>query len=198
MSKKRTSKGMAQSSANEAPEQKPAAAPMDPRDLQILDLAKGKDELEERLAYMQAEFENLKKRSQRDVEARLLRAKEAVFLDLLGVMDNMDRALAQVNGNCKAQGNEFDEFAKGVRMIHQQMKQVLTSHGLQPIEALGQPFDPFKHEALMKVEEKDRPDGVVLEEILKGYTLDGNVIRPAKVKVNVLPKVTAAEAKPGP
>jgi len=171
---------------------------MDPRDLQILDLAKGKDELEERLAYMQAEFENLKKRSQRDVEARLLRAKEAVFLDLLGVMDNMDRALAQVNGNCKAQGNEFDEFAKGVRMIHQQMKQVLTSHGLQPIEALGQPFDPFKHEALMKVEEKDRPDGVVLEEILKGYTLDGNVIRPAKVKVNVLPKVTAAEAKPGP
>jgi molecular chaperone GrpE len=171
---------------------------MDPRDLQILDLAKGKDELEERLAYMTAEFENLKKRSQRDVEARLLRAKEAVFLDLLGVMDNMDRALAQVNGGCKAQGKEFEEFAKGVRMIHQQMKQVLTSHGLQPIEALGQPFDPFKHEALMKVEDKGQPDGVVLEEILKGYTLDGNVIRPAKVKVNVLPKAAAAEPKPCP
>jgi molecular chaperone GrpE len=174
---------------------------MDPRDAQILALAKGKDELEERLAYMQAEFENLKKRCQRDVEARLLRAKETVFLDLLGVMDNMDRALAQVNGNCKASGKELDEFAKGVRMIHQQMKQVLASHGLQPIEALDQPFDPFRHEALIKVEENDRPDGVVLEEILKGYTLDGNVIRPAKVKVNVLPKVklasAPAETKPG-
>jgi molecular chaperone GrpE len=197
VSKGRPSKGKAKASAKEAPE--PAEASMDPRDAQILALAKGKDELEERLAYMQAEFENLKKRCQRDVEAGLLRAKETVFLDLLGVMDNMDRALAQVNGASKVAGSDIDEFAKGVRMIHQQMKQVLASHGLQPIESLGQPFDPFKHEALIKVEEKDRPDGVILEEILKGYTLDGNIIRPAKVKVNVLPKAkqAPAEKKPG-
>jgi len=151
-------------------------------------LQKERDELEDRLAYMQAEFENLKKRCQRDVESRLLRAKESLFADVLGIMDNMDRALAQFNGASCISNKDFGDFAKGVRMIHQQMRQVLAQHGLVPIEALGQPFDPFRHEALIKVEEKDKPDGIVLEEIVKGYTLDGNVIRPTTVKVNVLPK----------
>lgn len=184
MPKKVRPKGKAQP----APQGKDAEPRLDPKDAQILALAKGKDELEERLAYMQAEFENLKKRCGRDVEAGLFRAKESLFLDILGIMDNLDRALVQVNGASGAKGKDFEDFAKGVRMIHQQMKQVLASHGLCPIDALGQPFDPFKHEALMKVEEKDKADGVVLEEIVKGYTLEGNVIRPTKVKVNVLPK----------
>jgi len=164
-----------------APEVRPA-----PTELELLQ--KERDELEDRLAYMQAEFENLKKRCARDVESRLLRAKESLFVDVLGVMDNMDRALAQSNGATSGSNKDFEDFAKGVRMIHQQMRQVLAQHGLAPIDALGQPFDPFRHEALMKVEEKDKPDGIILEEIVKGYALDGNVIRPTKVKVNVLPK----------
>jgi molecular chaperone GrpE len=167
------------------PDVQPAPA-VQPTELELLQ--KERDELEDRLAYMQAEFENLKKRCQRDVESRLLRAKESLFVDVLGVMDNMDRALAQSNGAACGSNKDLEDFAKGVRMIHQQMSQVLAQHGLAPIDALGQPFDPFRHEALMKVEEKDKPDGIVLEEIIKGYTLDGNVIRPTKVKVNVLPK----------
>jgi len=190
-------KGPSRAKAQPRPKPKPAEAPKDARDGQIEALAKERDEFEDRLAYMQAEFENLKKRCGRDVEVRLQRAKEALFRDILGIMDNMDRALAQVNGTDS--GKNSDEFIKGVRMIHEQMRQVLAQHGLQPIEALGQPFDPFRHEALMKVAEKERPDGTILEEILKGYTLDGNVIRPTKVKVNVLPKAgqgsPSAEAK---
>jgi molecular chaperone GrpE len=181
---KKVPKSKAQASTRQGskPEPKPTnpeAKPC-PEDVQLplseLELmTTERDELDEKLAYMQAEFENLKKRSQRDIDARVFRAKEKIFLDILCVMDN------------KA-GTELENFAKGVRMIHQQMRQVLTQHGLEPLEALGQPFDPFRHEALMKVEQKDKPDGIILEEIVKGYTLDGNVIRPTKVKVNVLPK----------
>jgi molecular chaperone GrpE len=194
---KKVPKSKAQASTRQGskPEPKPTnpeAKPC-PEDVQLplseLELmTTERDELDEKLAYMQAEFENLKKRSQRDIDARVFRAKEKIFLDILCVMDNMDLALAQVNGAAHKAGTELENFAKGVRMIHQQMRQVLTQHGLEPLEALGQPFDPFRHEALMKVEQKDKPDGIILEEIVKGYTLDGNVIRPTKVKVNVLPK----------
>jgi molecular chaperone GrpE len=173
------------------PEAKPCPEDVQPEPSELELMTTERDELDEKLAYMQAEFDNLKKRSQRDIDARVFRAKEKIFLDILCVMDNMDLALAQVNGVASKAGTEFENFAKGVRMIHQQMRQVLTQHGLEPLVALGQPFDPFRHEALMKVEQKDKPDGIILEEIVKGYTLDGNVIRPTKVKVNVLPKAQA-------
>jgi len=175
----------------EAPQAKPCPDDIQPTPTEVELVTKERDDLEERLAYMQAEFENLKKRSQRDIDARVFRAKEKLFLDIICVMDNMDLALAQVNGVAGKAGTEFENFAKGVRMIHQQMRQVLGAHGLQPLEAVGQPFDPFRHEALMKVEDKDKPDGIVLEEIVKGYTLDGNILRPTKVKVNILPKAQA-------
>jgi molecular chaperone GrpE len=173
------------------PEAKPCPEDVQPASTELELMTKERDELDERLAYMQAEFENLKKRSQRDIDARVFRAKEKVFLDILCVMDNMDLALAQVNGATGKASTDFENFAKGVRMIHQQMRQVLIQHGLEPLEALGKPFDPFRHEALMKVEQKDKPDGIILEEIVKGYTLDGNVIRPTKVKVNILLKAQA-------
>ena len=173
------------------PEAKPCPEDVQPKPTELELITKERDELDDKLAYMQAEFENLKKRSQRDIDARVFRAKESLLLDILCVMDNMDLALTQVNGAAGKAGADIENFAKGVRMIHQQMCQVLAQHGLQPLEALGQPFDPFRHEALMKVEQKDKPDGIVLEEIVKGYVLDGNVIRPAKVTVNVLPKAQA-------
>jgi len=172
----------------EIPEATPCPEEVQPKPTELELMTTERDELDERLAYMQAEFENLKKRSQRDIDARVFRAKEKLFLDILCVMDNMDLALAQVNGAAGKSGEDFENFAKGVRMIHQQMRQVLAQHGLEPLEAVGKPFDPFRHEALMKVEEKDKPDGIILEEIVKGYLLDGNIVRPTKVKVNILPK----------
>lgn len=187
-----STRGLSKAETNaETPEAKPCPDDVQPKPTELELVTKERDDLEERLAYMQAEFENLKKRSQRDIDARVFRAKEKLFLDILCVMDNMDLALTQVNGAAGKAGTDFENFAKGVRMIHQQMRQVLAQHGLQPLEAVGEPFDPFRHEALMKVEEKDKPDGIVLGEIVKGYTLDGNILRPTKVKVNVLPKAQA-------
>lgn len=144
-------------------------------------LEKEKDELEDKLAYMQAEFENLKKRGQRDAENRVFRFKECMLLDLLAVVDNFERALSSTGGQ------DIENFAKGVRMINAQFHQVLSEHGLAPIEAQGKEFDPFKHEAVEKVEDETKPDGHIIEEVQKGYTLNGTVIRPSKVRVNVHP-----------
>jgi len=151
------------------------------------DLGAERDDLEDQLAYMQAEFENLKKRSAREVENRLFRAKECLFLDLLDVIDNMERAL-QVT-----EGTDIGSFVKGVRMINVQLRQVLANAGLSPIEVEGKEFDPFTHEAIEKVEDKDRPDGQIIEEVQKGFKLDDKVIRPTKVRVNVHPEEKEAE-----
>ena len=148
----------------------------------IEDISSERDDLEDRLAYMQAEFENLKKRSARDVENRLFRAKECLFLDLLDVMDNMERALHVT------EGTDIGSFVKGVRMINVQLQQVLANAGLSPIDVVGKDFDPFTHEAVEKVEDKDRPDGQIIEEVHKGFKLDDKVIRPTKVRVNVHPE----------
>jgi molecular chaperone GrpE len=155
----------------------------------VEDIRAERDDLEDQLAYMQAEFENLKKRSAREVENRLFRAKEGLFLDLLDVMDNMERAL-QVT-----EGTDIGSFVKGVRMINVQLQQVLSNAGLSPIEVTGKEFDPFTHEAVEKVEDKDRPDGQIIEEVQKGFKLDDKVIRPSKVRVNVHPEDRGQEEK---
>jgi len=148
----------------------------------IEDISVERDDLEDRLAYMQAEFENLKKRSAREVENMLFRAKECLFLDLLDVMDNMERALHDT------EGTDIASFVKGVRMINVQLQQVLANAGLSPIDVEGKEFDPFTHEAVEKVVDKDRPDGQIIEEVQKGFRLDDKVIRPTKVRVNVHPE----------
>lgn len=147
-------------------------------------LKKERDEIEDNLAYMQAEFENLKKRSHKDVENRVFRQKECLMLDLLSVVDNLQRALQTGNNT------DLENFTKGVRLIGLQFDQILSEYGLKAIETDGKDFDPFKHDAVEKVEDTDRPDGLIIEELQKGYTLNGSVIRPSKVRVNVHPKGT--------
>lgn len=149
-------------------------------------LRKERDDLEDRLVYMTAEFENLKRRSQRDTDTRVQRMKECLMLDLLTVVDNLERALAQAG----SPNPSLEDFAKGVRMIGLQLEQVLRDNGLAPIETEGQAFDPFKHEAVERVEDMERQDGLIIEEVLRGYTLNGKVVRPSKVRVNVHPAGT--------
>jgi molecular chaperone GrpE len=138
-----------------------------------------RDELDDRLAYMTAEFENLKRRSARDVENMLFRAKESLFLDLIGIIDNLDRAQQITDGT------DLETFMKGIRMIDVQLRQVLAEHGLTTIDAQEKDFDPFLHEAIERVEDRERKDGLIIEEVQKGYTLNGKVVRPSKVRVNV-------------
>ncbi|GAB6158116.1 nucleotide exchange factor GrpE [Desulfotomaculum varum] len=127
---------------------------------------------------LQADYENLRRRSRQEKEDLLKFGAEHLIKNLLPVLDNFERALASA-------GEGGEKFISGVQMIHRQLYEVLTAEGLAPIPAQGEPFDPNLHEAVMQVTDTDQPENTVVEELRKGYYLKGKVIRPAMVKVAV-------------
>lgn len=131
----------------------------------------------ERYKRLQADFENLRRRTRQEKEDLSMVVAQNILLDLLPVVDNFERAL----GSAVAQ--DAAQMLLGVEMIHRQFVQVLEKCGLTPVEALDQMFDPQKHEAVMRVEDAEKTDGTVVEELQKGYAVRGKVIRPSMVKV---------------
>lgn len=131
-----------------------------------------------RLARLQADFDNYRKRVAREREELLKYAGEQIIASLLPIMDNFERALG-------AKNDDPGKLAEGVEMISRQIQDILTREGLEPIPAVGEQFNPEVHEAVMREENGDQPENTVIEEFRKGYTLKGKVIRPAMVKVAV-------------
>ena len=135
---------------------------------------------QERHLRLQAEFENYRKRQQRDREELDRRAKERVLGDLPGIVDNLERALQHAG----VAGAAPETLARGVELVCKQLQEVLTRFGAEPIPALGAMFDPRLHEAMVRVvTDGAPPDGTVVEEFRRGYLLDGKVLRPALVAV---------------
>lgn len=146
------------------------------------ELEKYKTELEEghdKYLRLAADFDNYKKRTVREFSDLIQSANEELILQLIPVLDNFERALDAAKSS-----DDFDSFHKGVEMIHQQLKDVLERQGVKEIEALGEPFDPHKHEAVMMVEKDKSPSEIVVEEMERGYMLNDRVLRPSKVAVN--------------
>lgn len=131
-------------------------------------------ELTDALQRLQAEFENYKKRSEKEKQDFKTYATSELIKKLLPVLDNF--ALAFSN-------TESEEFKKGVELIYSQLLTVLEEEGLQPISAEGEMFDPYRHEAIMQ-EESDEEKGKVIEEFQKGYMLNDKLLRHSKVKVS--------------
>src|SRR5690606_17098895 len=127
---------------------------------------------------LKAEFDNFRKRTQREKEEISKYAAERIILSLLPVIDNFERAIESTANN-----KDFESFSQGVNLIFRQLYKVLEDEGLKAIEAVGQQFDPNLHEAMMK-EESDQEENIVLEEFQKGYFLKDKVIRFSKVKVS--------------
>jgi molecular chaperone GrpE len=125
-----------------------------------------------------ADMENFRKRQERIASDRLQREKKALFQNILAVMDNVERALAYQD-TLDRQG-----LQQALRMVLWQMKEVLRSEGLTPVPTVGEAFDPYVHEAIEVVENSDQPEGTVVEEVLKGYKLGDEILRPARVKVS--------------
>ncbi|AQS59911.1 nucleotide exchange factor GrpE [Desulforamulus ferrireducens] len=125
---------------------------------------------------LQADYENLRRRSRQEREEIIKYGSEQLIKNLLPVLDNFQRALA-------AAGDGGEKFINGVEMIHRQFFDVLKGEGLAPIPALGEQFDPNIHDAVMQVEDSNQPENTVVEELLVGYYLKGKVIRPSMVKV---------------
>ena len=134
-----------------------------------------------RLCYMQADLENFKKRSEREAEQIKNYCTEHLVIGLLDVVDELE--LAVKNGEISTSP---EPLLEGVEMTLKKLRKVLEQEGVSPIEnPEGKPFDPSKHNAIAAVENNDVADGTVLEEIRKGYTMKGKVIRPTIVKVAV-------------
>lgn len=124
-----------------------------------------------------AEIENMRKRNQREREEYLKFASQPIIKKLLPIIDDFERA---VNIDVT---QDFESLYKGMEMIYKKLLEVITSEGVEPIEALGKPFDPQYHQPLM-MEESSEPENTVLEEMQKGYIMHGRVIRPSLVKVS--------------
>lgn len=130
-----------------------------------------------RVLRLQADFDNFRRRTRDEKEKWFRLAAGDVVHALLPVLDNFDRALATTGGN-------LENFAAGVRMIHQQLEEVLAAQGLEAMTTEGAEFDPECHDCVERVESAETPDNLVVGEIQRGYYFKGKVLRPALVRVN--------------
>ena len=134
----------------------------------------GQDDSELRYLRLMADFQNYKKRVEKEKKDLYSYANEKIMTELLAVLDNFERALDHDTG---------DGFREGIEMIFKQLTDVLEKSGLAEIPALGEEFDPNVHSAVMTEETEDYESGKVSGVMQKGYTLNGKVIRPTMVKV---------------
>ncbi len=163
--------------AGDNEEEIPASqAASQPLDLESQKLKAERDMLIDRMARMQADFDNARKRAAREQQDFKEYALADAVKTLLPVMDSFERAL-------KAGANEKSEFRGGVELIYKQLQDALTKLGVQPISAAGQPFDPRFHEAIEMVDTEEVPDHEVLDELQRGYKLKDRLLRPAMVRV---------------
>jgi molecular chaperone GrpE len=125
-----------------------------------------------------ADLENFKKRAAKEKQDTIKYGNETLIKDLLPIVDGMDRALEYAE-----QSNDFASFKEGLQMLQGQLFRCLEKHGVEAVDALNQPFDPQLHEALMMVESADHEANHVVNQMEKGYILNGRLIRPAKVCV---------------
>lgn len=144
------------------------------------ELGEAREQAEENLRKLQrsaADFANYRRRTEEDRSSVALMANALLISKLLTVLDDFDRALDA------APPDLHDAWVDGVRLVERKLRGVLESEGVSPIEALGQPFDPHLHEAVVHEETGDHPDNQVIGELQRGYRLHDRVIRPALVRV---------------
>jgi molecular chaperone GrpE len=140
-------------------------------------------ELREALARRQADFENYRKRMERDRSESYNRMVGDVVSKLLPVLDNLRRALDAESSLQATESEEFRHFLSGVELIYKQLNTVLEGLGLQPVAALGHRFDPHVHEAVVTEQTEEYEPDTVIQEIVPGYRLGEKLLRPAIVKV---------------
>jgi molecular chaperone GrpE len=144
------------------------------------ELRKQSEENYQRYVRAQADFDNFRRRARQEKEDFAKYASLKLIEQLLPVVDNFERALSS-----SKETKDFDALIKGLDMTYRQLDQLLVQEGLQPIEAIGQPFNPEFHQAIMQVESEEHGEGIILEELQKGYILKDKVVRPAMVKVSI-------------
>ena len=171
----------AEGSEEEAPEEVAAADAAMQEEIEALKgqvdgLNKDLQEKKDRLLRLQADFDNFRRRSAKEREEIYAVVTQNFCKDMLPLLDNFERAMA-------AETKDVEAFQKGVEMIFTQFQEILKKNGLEHIEAVGQKFDPNFHQAVMRVEDPEKEDDTVAQELQKGYMVKGRVIRPSMVQV---------------
>jgi len=146
---------------------------------ELLKLRAEKEELLQTMIRRQADFENFRKRTERDRQEEGRRGVERLIVDLIPVLDAFDRALQAHDDPA------YEEYRKGITMIRKQLWDSIAKHGVQRIEAAGIMFDPYQHQAIERLESEEYPDGFIVAVFQDGYMFHGRVLRPAIVRVAV-------------
>ena len=149
-------------SADEAKDREKLEADLQEKDAQMLRL--------------RADFDNFRRRSAKEREELAAVVTQGILADMLPLLDNFERALA-------AEGSDLESFRAGVSMIYKQMQEVLAKNGLEVIDTKDKKFDPNFHQAVMRVQDPEKEDDTIEQELQKGYMVKGRVIRPSMVQV---------------
>ena len=136
-------------------------------------------EYKEHLQRLAADFENYRKRVGKEREAFVKFSKEDLVYELLSMLDNFEMAIHHVKNT-----TEPKKIIEGIELVERQLHNILKKEGLQVIETKGKKFDPHIHEAIIHEETDKHPEGLIIEELRKGYTLSDKIIRPAQVKIS--------------
>lgn len=173
------SKGHLQDEAIEETSDENVIEEIDPKDQKINELQQLADENEEKYLRLYAEFENYKRRIQKENEINKTYQAQRVLTDILPAIDNIERAL-QIEGDDET----FKSLQKGVQMVHESLINALKDNGLEVIKTEGEAFDPNIHQAVVQDDNPDFESGEITQALQKGYKLKDRVLRPSMVKVN--------------
>jgi molecular chaperone GrpE len=157
----------------------PQTIPAEQQEIEAL--KRERDDLYDRLLRKQAEFENFKKRIEREKSEYVQFASAELMKEMLNALDSFDLALR----NAAAEGKGSENMLRGFELIYKQLQDTLTRFGLKPLEAKGKKFDPNFHQAVSTKATNAVEENTVIEEMRKGYTLNGRLLRPAMVTVSV-------------
>lgn len=165
-------------------------APVDPLAQIKAELNEARSESEQwrdRFLRKAAEFDNYRKRADKEKAESMTLARSSVLLEFLPVADACERALRSLNDNVKGQ-NGLEKYREGVELLYRQLLDALARVGVVSIEAVGKKFDPHLHEALMREETSESEENTVLQELRRGYLFKDRLLRPAQVVVSTRPK----------
>lgn len=165
------------------------AAPPTPQD-ELTVLRREVDELRDRNLRALAEVQNTQKRAQRDKQEALRYAEADFARELLVILDDFERTCESAKT-----ATDVQTVVEGVRIVYEHFLKVLRLRGIEPIEAVGRPFDPAFHQALMQRPSDDHPAGTVIEEAARGYKMHDRVLRPSRVIVSAGPAPADAAVK---
>ena len=155
---------------------------------ELAKLAADLDELRQTLLRRQADFDNYRKRIEKERSEDSKRATARVIEGLIPVIDGFEHALAA------HREAEYENYRKGFELIYKQLLDHLTKLGVERLDPVGKPFDPHLHQAVDRAETKDHEDGTILQVFQPGYVFHGRVVRPAMVRVAVHPNPASKEA----